>query len=97
MRARVALAVLALAFGLTGPAAAKRLNDSSSDSSEAAQRRASVQRAKAAELREKANALRDGEGVKHANVGKAKQLERQADALDAKANRIDAQDWPSRD
>jgi len=97
MRVRVGLAVLALAFGLTGPVAAKSLKASSADASESAQRRASVMRAKAEDLREKANALRDGEGVKRPNVSKAKQLERQADSLEAQANRLDAQDWPPKE
>jgi len=97
MRTRLAVAALVLVFGLAGPVAAKQPRDSSSDSSESAQRRASVMRAKAEELREKANALRDGDGIKHPNVGKAKQLERQADALEAKANRIDAQNWPPKE
>jgi hypothetical protein len=97
MRARVTIAVLALAVGLAGPVAAKQPKGSSSDVSEAAQRRASVLRAKAEALREQANHLRDGEGVKHPNVGKAKQLERRADSLEAQANRVDAQNWPPKD
>ena len=97
MRARVAFAVLALTFGLVGPAAAKQPKASSGDADEAAQRRASILRAKAEGLREQANHLRDGEGVKHPNVGKAKGLEKEADSLDAQANRIDAQEWPPKD
>jgi hypothetical protein len=94
---RVAMTVLALAVGLAIPVAAKQPKDSSSDISETSQRRASVMRAKAEDLREKANHLRDGEGVKHPNVAKAKQLERQADSLEAQANRLDAQNWPPKD
>src|SRR5437867_9145957 len=51
-------------------------------------------RAKAEALREQANHLRDGEGVTHTNVGKAKELEKEADSLelfgDRKSTRLNS-------
>lgn len=96
MRAGVAIAVGALALDLAG-ATVLHAEAASSEESATAPRRASVLRATAEALREQANHLRDGEGVNHANVGKAKELEKEADSLEAQANRIDAQDWPPRE
>jgi uncharacterized protein HemX len=94
MRARVAIAIVALALGVAGTAGVTGAEATSDEDSAAAQRHASVLRAKAEALREQANHLRDGEGVTHTNVGKAKELEKEADSLEAQANRIDAQNWP---
>jgi hypothetical protein len=89
MRAAIAVVVFVMVFGLHGLASAKE-----SEASDANVRSASVLRAKAAELRDKANHLRDGEGVKKPNVAGAKKLEREADALRKRADQLDPQQWP---
>jgi cytochrome c556 len=58
---------------------------------EAQERRASVLRAEAAELRMKAEAMRDAKGN---NPQRAKELDRRADALIEKANSVDSIQWP---
>jgi cell division protein FtsB len=97
MRTGVAISVLALLLGFAGISAAKPAHKASGESSrsEQTQRHASTLRAKAQELRQQANHLRDGE-ESHGkpNVPKAHQLERKADALEAQANKLDAQGWP---
>lgn len=90
MRAGVAFAVCALSLCLIGPAAAK-------NSSEGNIKRASVMRAKAKDLRDQANHLRDGEGVTKPNVSRAVKMEKEADALERQANSLDPQDWPPKD
>ena len=87
MRAGVAIAICALALGLIGSAAAK-------ETSEGGVKRASVMRAKAKDMRDGANHLRDGEGVEKPSVGRAVKMEKDADALERQANKIDPQDWP---
>jgi len=97
MRTGIAISVLALVLGLagTGAAASHRKGTGSGDSSEQTQRHASTLRAKAQELRQQANHLRDGEEAHgKPNVPKAHQLERKADALEAQANKLDSQGWP---
>jgi hypothetical protein len=89
MRTGTVVAVLLLTLGLP-------LSDSAfaKGSGEATVRHASVLRAKAAELRDQANHLRDGEGVKKPNVPRAKSLEKKADQLERQANKMDPQEWP---
>lgn len=58
---------------------------------EAQERRASVLRAEAAELRMKAEAMRDAKGN---NPQRAKELDRRADELIEKANSVDSIQWP---
>ncbi len=97
MRTAVAISVLALVLGFaaTGGAASHHRGAGSGDSSEQTQRHASLLRAKAQELRQQANHLRDGEEAHgKPRVGKAHELERRADALEAQANKLDAQGWP---
>jgi len=90
MRTGIAATVFATTFGLilalSSPASAK--------SEEQRVRSASVLRAKAAEMRDQANHLRDGEGVKKPNVPRAKELERKADQLRQQADKMDPQEWP---
>jgi hypothetical protein len=52
--------------------------------------------AKVSAIRQEANRYRDGEGVKK-NVARAKELDRQADALEAKARRVEPAAWPPSD
>jgi hypothetical protein len=91
MRAATVVAGIAIILGLTLSISGRAL---AKDSSEATARKASVMRAKAAELRDQANHLRDGEGVKKPNVAGAKKLEREADALRKRADQLDPQQWP---
>lgn len=58
---------------------------------EAQERRASVLRAEAAELRMKAEAMRDSKGN---NPQRAKELDSRADELIEKANSVDSIQWP---
>ena len=92
MRAGNVVAVVAITLGLTLP-----LSALAKGSGEASVRKASVLRAQAAALRDQANHLRDGEGVKTPNVPRAKALERKADQLQRQANQIDPQDWPPKE
>ena len=62
--------------------------------SEQSERRASVLRAQAAELKMKAEALRDAKGN---NPPRAKELDRKAEGLYQRANKIDDIAWPPRD
>lgn len=62
--------------------------------SEQSARRASVLRARAAELKMEAEALRDAKGN---NPGRSKQLDAQAEALYEQANKIDDIAWPPRE
>ena len=97
MRTTIAISVLALVLGLagTGAAASHHRGKGSGDASEQTQRHASTLRAKAQELRQEANHLRDGEEAHgKPKVGRAHELERTADALEAQANKLDNQGWP---
>ena len=62
--------------------------------SEQSERRASVLRARAAELKMEAEALRDAKGN---NPGRSKQLDAQAESLYEQANKIDDIAWPPRE
>ena len=62
--------------------------------SEQSERRASVLRARGAELKMQAEALRD---AKENNPARAKQLDAQAEALYEQANKIDDIAWPPRE
>jgi hypothetical protein len=62
--------------------------------SEQSERRASVLRARAAELKMQAEALRD---AKENNPARAKQLDAQAESLYQQANEIDDIAWPPRE
>ena len=62
--------------------------------SEQSERRASVLRARAAELKMQAEALRD---AKENNPARAKQLDAQAESLYEQANKIDDIAWPPRE
>ena len=62
--------------------------------SEQSERRASVLRARAAELKMQAEALRD---AKQNNPARAKQLDAQAESLYQQANKIDDIAWPPRE
>ena len=90
MRARIAVTVFATTFGLMLALS----TSTSAASDEGRVRQASRMRAQAAEMRDKANHLRDGEGVRKPNVPAAKALERKADALRARADKLDSQQWP---
>lgn len=67
------------------------LGSSAALAGEAQERRASVLRAEAAELRGKAEAMRDASGN---NPQRAKELDLRADELIDKANSVDSIQWP---
>jgi len=94
MRARITATVFATTFGLMLALSAPASAASDDPGNNRKVHTASVMRAQAAELRDKANHLRDGEEVKRPNVAAAKKLDRKADALQRQANKIDPQQWP---
>ena len=83
MKTRVWVLTALVALGTSGLAPA----------SEQSERRASVLRARAAELKMQAEALRDAKGN---NPPRAKSLDAKAEALYQRANKIDDIAWPPR-
>lgn len=81
-----------VAMGIVGLALAVSTAWGAGDS--ASERRASVMRAKAAELRMQAEAMRDAKGN---NPGKAKELDAEADKLIERANSVDGIAWPPKE